>query len=87
MKLKFQFTTNVIADQYVAVAVGETQGFNGFVKMNDVCNEMFEMLKVGATAEALEDHLIEKFSCTKEEAAEAVSGFTASLKAKGILED
>ena len=46
MKLKYNFIVNEVADKMVAVAVGaDLEAFNGFIKMNDIGAEIFEILK------------------------------------------
>lgn len=76
MKLKFEFVVNEIADQKVAVAVGEglTQ-FNGFLKMNDTGASIFEKLQndiseedlIAAMAKENPDETIDSVSaCVKE---------------------
>lgn len=88
MKLKYNFVTNEVADKIVAVAVGEDlENFNGFVKMNDIGAEIFEILKNDVTTEEIVSLMLQKHpESTKEEAEEAVSGFIAELKKNGIVE-
>ena len=88
MKLKYNFVTNEVADKIVAVAVGEDlENFNGFVKMNDIGAEIFEILKNDVTTDEIVALMLEKHpESTKEEAEEAVSGFIAELKKNGIVD-
>ena len=70
MKLKYQFVVNEVADQYVAVAVGAAlEAFNGFIKMNDVGAEIFDLLKNEITldehAETFVDFITHLINCEK----------------------
>ncbi len=87
MKLKYEFVINQVADQMVAVPVGASlDNFNGFVKMNDVGAEIFEILKNDVTLEEIVDEMLKKHpEATKEEAVETVTEFTLKLKEAGVL--
>lgn len=89
MKLKYNFVTNEVADKIVAVAVGDDlEKFNGFVKMNDVGAEIFEILKNDVTLEEVIKLMLEKHpEATQEEAKETVEGFINQLKENGVVEE
>lgn len=89
MKLKYNFVINEVADKIVAVAVGEDiDKFNGFIKMNDIGAQIFEILKNDVTLDEVVSLMMEKHpEATKEEAEEAVTGFVAELKKNGIIID
>ncbi len=54
MKLKYNFVTNEVADNIVAVAVGDDMtNFNGFIKMNNTGAEIFDLLKDDISMEDL----------------------------------
>ena len=88
MKLKYEFVVNQVADQMVAVPVGDgLENFNGFVKMNDIGAEIFEMLKEDVTLEEIVEIMLKKHpEATKEEALETVTEFTEQLKKEGIVD-
>ena len=87
MKLKYNFIVNEVAGKMVAVAVGDDLNeFNGFVKMNDIGAEIFDILKNDVTMEEIIKLMLEKHpDATEEEAKETVEGFVAKLKEEGII--
>ena len=87
MKLKYDFIINEVADKMVAVAVGDDMNnFNGFVKMNDIGAEIFEILKNDVTIEEIVKIMLQKHpDATEEEAVETVTGFVNQLKEEGIV--
>lgn len=89
MKLKYNFVTNEVADKIVAVAVGDDlEKFNGFIKMNDIGAEIFDILKNDVTLDEVVTLMLEKHpESTKEEAEEAVAGFVEELKKNGVIDE
>jgi len=87
MKLKYNFMVNEVAGQFVAVAVGDgVEDFSGFVKMNDIGAEIFEILKEDVTVDEVIAKMLEKHpESNLEEATEVVNGFIAKLKEENIL--
>ena len=87
MKLKYNFTTNQVADKIVAVAVGEDLNkFNGFIKMNDTGAFIFNLLKNETTEEEIVAACLKQYpDATEEEARETVAGFVAELKKEDII--
>ena len=87
MKLKYNFIVNQVADKMVAVAVGgDLEAFNGFIKMNDIGAEIFEILKNDVTLEEIIAKMLEKHpEATKEEATETVTEFVEKLKESGVV--
>ena len=87
MKLKYTFVINEVADQMVAVPVGDDLGeFNGFIKMNDVGADIFELLKEDTTVDAMVEALKVKYTdATDDEIRENVVAFTDKLKESGVL--
>ena len=87
MKLKYEFIVNELAGQKVAVVVGDDiTEFNGFVKMNDIGAEIFEILKNDVTEEEIIEIMLGKHpDATKEEVTETVVGFVNRLKDEGII--
>ena len=88
MKLKYQFVVNQVAEQYVAVAVGSgLEEFNGFIKMNDVGAEIFELLKNDITLDEIIAQMLKKYpDATEDEARETITQFTDKLIAQGVVE-
>ena len=87
MKLKYNFVVNQVADKMVAVAVGgDLEAFNGFIKMNDIGAEIFEILKNDVTLEEVIARMCEKHpEATKEEATETVTDFVKQLQEAGVV--
>ena len=88
MKLKYNFVLNPVADKIVAVAVGDDLGnFNGFIKMNDVGAEIFEILKNDVELDEVIKLMLEKHpESNLEEATETVTEFVKQLKDAGVIE-
>lgn len=88
MKLKYNFVLNPVADKIVAVAVGnDLENFNGFIKMNDVGAEIFEILKNDVTIEEIVTQMLEKHpESSLEEATETVTEFVKQLSDAGVIE-
>ena len=88
MKLKYEFVVNQVADQMVAVPVGDgLENFSGFVKMNDIGAEIFEILKNDVTVDEIVEEMLKKHpEATKEEALETVTEFTDNLISAGLTE-
>ncbi len=88
MKLKYQFVKNEVADNIVAVAVGEDMSkFNGFIKMNNTGSEIFDLLK----EEISKEDLIAKMAVlypdeTIETVTENVESFVKQLADAGVVE-
>lgn len=88
MKLKYEFVINQVADNMVAVPIGDgLENFNGFLKMNDIGAEILEILKSDVKLEQIVEIMLAKHpESTKEEALEAVKGFTDKLIQEGLVE-
>ena len=89
MKLKYKFIINDVANQKVAVAVGEgLTKFNGFIKMNDVGADIFAKLAEDITMEDLIDQMGKDYP---EEPAETVDKcvkeFVEKLKGANLIEE
>lgn len=88
MKLKYNFVTNEVADNIVAVAVGDDMGkFNGFIKMNETGAQIFNFLKEEITMEALISEMAKLYpEETIETVTETVEGFVNELVKSGVAE-
>ncbi|MBR6509958.1 MAG: PqqD family protein [Clostridia bacterium] len=87
MKLKYDFIVNEVADQFVAVAVGDALSeFNGFVKMNDVGASIFDKLKNDISMEDLIALMAKEYPDeTVETITDCVTGFIDGLKEKDLI--
>ena len=88
MKLKYNFVTNQVADNIVAVAVGDDMGkFNGFIKMNETGAQIFDLLKNDISMEDLVTEMAKLYpEETIDTVKETVEGFVAELKKSGVVE-
>ena len=88
MKLKYNFVVNPVADKMVAVAVGDDLGkFNGFIKMNDIGAEIFEILKNDVEIEDIVKIMCEKHPDEKpDEVTKTVTEFVNQLKEAQVIE-
>lgn len=88
MKLKYDFIVNEVADQFVAVVVGDgLSEFNGFVKMNDVGASIFDKLKEDISMEDLISLMAKEYPDeTIETVTACVTEFVDGLKEKGIID-
>lgn len=88
MKLVYNFVVNQVADQMVAVAVGDDlEKFGGFIKMNDIGAFIFEQLKNDVTVDSIVEAMKAEYTdATEEEIRETVEGFVGKLKEEGIVE-
>ncbi len=87
MKLKYNFVVNPVADKMVAVAVGEDlEKFGGFIKMNDIGAEIFEILKNDVTVDEAISAMQKKHpEETVETVTEVVTGFIDELKKSEVI--
>ena len=87
MKLKYQFVINKVADQFVAVAVGDDlESFSGFIKMNDTGASIFEKLKEDISKEDLISAMAKEYPDeTMDTVTECVTGFVTKLKESDVL--
>ena len=88
MKLKYNFVTNQVADNIVAVAVGDDMGkFNGFIKMNETGAQIFNLLKEEITMKALISEMAKLYpEETIETVTETVEGFVNELIKSAVAE-
>lgn len=88
MKLKMEFVINQVADQTIAVAVGDDLAdFNGILKMNDIGAYIFDMLKNDVTEDEIVAAMVKDYKdSTEAEIRETVQGFVAQLKENGLVE-
>lgn len=87
MKLKYKFVINEVADQMVAVVIGDDlEKFNGFVKMNDIGAYIFKKLENDVTEDMIVADMVKDYpDATEAEIRETVSGFITGLKEKDLI--
>ena len=87
MKLKYKFIINDVANQKVAVAVGEgLTKFNGFIKMNDVGASIFSKLSDEITMEDLIDQMSKDYPDEPMETVDrCVKEFVEKLKGANLI--
>ena len=88
MKIKGQFILSDIADEQVAVSVGEAEGFRGIVRLNETGAFVFRGLQDGKTEDRIADDLVASYkNVDRETALKAVKIVIDKLKAEGLLEE
>ncbi len=88
MKLKNQFILRTVADKTVAIAVEQAgEKTDNVITLNSTGAFIFDLVNKGADREQIVENFFKEYDVTKEEAAAAVDGFVANLKASGLLED
>ena len=88
MKLKYQFVVREVGGTAMAVTVGrDSDRYNGLIKLNAVARTIFEALKSDVTEEEIVALLLSKYEVSEEDAARAVGGFVAKLRAEDLIED
>ena len=88
MKLCDQFTVTQLGDEYVAVPLNSTRGFQGVVKLNESGAEVFRGLIEGQEEEQLVKCLTAKYpGLDSETAKQAVTAVIEDLKKSGILKE
>lgn len=87
MKLKYNFVVNAVADKMVAVAVGDDlNAFGGFIKMNNIGAEIFDILKNEVTLEQAIELMKEKHpEASEQEVVETVTEFVKQLKDADVI--
>ena len=86
MKLRYNFVVQQVADDYVAVAVGEdASNFGRLVRMNKTGAFLFEMLKKDMTREELLAAMVEKYDADEEILQSNLDVFLEKLKEEKVL--
>ena len=87
MKRKDGFIVRQIADQNVAVAVGETsRSFRGMIKLNDTGLMIWNLLEDEVTENGIVAALTERYDVDDETARSDVRRFLDVLEEAGVLE-
>lgn len=86
MKLKYDFVTNNVAGNTVAVAVGKgLNEFGGFIKLNETGAFIFELLKKETTKEEIVKALLGEYDVTEEAAQKSAEEFLEYLSSNGVI--
>lgn len=86
MKLKYNFLINKIADDLVAVPIGDGAiEFNSIIKLNDTAAFIFEQLNTEIQSEELISRVAKKYDCDVEEAEANVQNILSGLKSANLL--
>ena len=86
MKLICQFEAVDMADEIIAVPVGEkSDELHGVLKLNAAGREILELLKEETTEEAIVEALAAKYENDRKELAGYVHKFAEELAQKGLL--
>lgn len=88
MKLKYNFVVNEVAENMVAVAVGDdVTKFNGFIKMNKKGAEIFDRLKTETTVDTVVEEMAKLYpESDVNEIKQSVESLVAKLKTAEVLE-
>ena len=89
MKLKYNFVTNEVGSEIVALPVDASNDeFNGFIKMNATGLYIFNMLKEDTTKEKIVEGILADFEgATPELAEKTVGEFIENLRKSGVIVD
>lgn len=88
MKLKKEITITEIADEFVAVPLGEAaEAFKGVIRLNKTGKEIMEGLIEGKSEDLIVESLLQKYEGVDAESAfKYVGEITAKLEDAGLLE-
>lgn len=88
MKLRGEFVVRHVADNTVAVPVGQTAlQLNGMIMLNDVSNVIWECLVQGTDLEGLVTAVTDSFEVSPEEARADIVEFLDKLRKLQLLEE
>ena len=80
MRLKYEFEVVDLADDMLAVPVGEnSQDVHGILKVNKEGAELLELLQTETSIKEIVDILSEKYENNREDLLEYVEGFAEQL--------
>ncbi|MDO4742861.1 MAG: PqqD family protein [bacterium] len=87
MKIKDGFLLKKIANEYIAVSVGETNKyFNGIVHLNNTGAFIWECLEQQTTPTQIVQKLLEKYDVDEKTAEQSVNNFLNIIKENNFLE-
>ena len=87
MKIKEGFMLHEVGGEYIVVAVGRASaGFNGVIKLNDTCAEIWKLIEQGLDENGIAQKLCERYDVDGEKALADVRKITEKLAENGVLE-
>lgn len=87
MKIKEGFILSEVGGEYIVVAVGRASaGFNGVIKLNETCAEIWKMIERGLDENGIAQALCERYDVNGEKALSDVRSIVAKLTESGIIE-
>ena len=88
MKLRGEFVVRQVADDIIAIPVGNTAlEFNGMIMLNDVSRVIWECLEKGTEITDIVSAVTEKFEVLEEEAKNDIIVFLDGLRKINMLEE
>ena len=88
MKLKYNFVTRNVADQIIALAVGEDNlKFNGMIKLNSVGEYIFKLLENEISVEQIISKITEKYDVSPEEAENSLKKYLKVLRDNELIDE
>lgn len=88
MKLRGEFVIRQVANEVLAIPVGNTAlEFNGMIMLNDVSKIIFECLGKDITLDEIVTAVTDKFTVSEKEAAADITEFIGKLREIKLIED
>lgn len=86
MKLKSEFVVAKVADEWMAVPVGDgAKSLHCTIRMNEVGASVFKALQQEVSLEELKEALYTQYVATQEEIDEAINSFIDELKKEELV--
>lgn len=86
MRLKHTFEMMNLDDQTVAVPIGTAANdFHGVIKLNETAAEIFEMLKVDNTEDAIVEAMLQEYKVSRDVITKDVHKYIRYFREKGLL--
>ena len=87
MKIKEGFLLREVGGEYIVVAVGRASAeFNGVIKLNGTCAEIWKLIEQGLDENEIANALCERYDVDAEKALADVRGIVAKLTESGVIE-
>ena len=88
MKLKCEFVITRIADEIVAVPVGESaSSYHLVLKLNEESQKIVELLNHDTSVDEIADEIKKEYSIEDDKLKEYITGFIGQLKENGLIEE
>lgn len=86
MKLKCKFVINTVAGETIAVPVGGSGAFKGYIRLNETGKDIFAALEKETDRENVIEELAKKYpDAGKEEISSSVDDIIGQLVSAGLL--